>query len=145
MQAALRHERADQEAEISLVLCDDAFIRRLNIQHRGVMKATDVLSFAQDDPQVLGDIVISLETALRQAAAAEWPVESEIALLAVHGLLHLLGYEDESAEGAALMRDLAAECLTSSGIRLPDEAKHPFFVRYEEYEDEECSPESESP
>ena len=108
-----------------MLLCDDAFIRALNAAHRGVDRATDVLSFAQDDPRLLGDIVISLETAARQAQAAGWPVESEVALLATHGLLHLLGHEDETAAGAAPMRDKSAQALAEAGLALPDEASTP--------------------
>ena len=132
MQALLRHEGVGDGVEVSVLLCDDAFIRELNAAHRGVDKATDVLSFAQEDPHLLGDIVISLETAERQARAAGWPPESEAALLATHGLLHLLGYEDETAAGAALMRDKSAGALAAVGIAPPDEARHPFFARFEE-------------
>ncbi len=134
MQALLRLEGAGEDAEVSVLLCDDALIRTLNAAHRGVDKATDVLSFAQDDPYLLGDIVISLETAARQAQAAGWPTESEAALLATHGLLHLLGHEDDTAVGAALMRDQSAQALRAAGIALPDEAAHPFFARFEEEE-----------
>jgi probable rRNA maturation factor len=117
-----------------VLFCDDVVIRALNAQHRGLDKATDVLSFAQDDPQMLGDIVISLETAARQAHAADWPPENEVALLVTHGLLHLLGYEDETAAGAAQMRDRAADALADAGITLPDETRHPFFARFEDEE-----------
>ena len=134
MQALLRLEGVGEDAEVSVLLCDDAFIRTLNAMHRGVDRATDVLSFAQDDPHLLGDIVISLETAARQAQAADWPVAHEAALLATHGLLHLLGYEDETAAGAAVMRDKSAGALAAAGIALPDEARHPFFARFEDDE-----------
>ncbi len=115
-----------------MLLCDDAAIRALNAAHRGVDTPTDVLSFAQDDPHLLGDIVISLETAARQAQAAGWPPEDEVALLATHGLLHLLGHEDERAAGAAGMRDRAAGALAEAGVAPPDEAQHPFFARFED-------------
>lgn len=115
-----------------MLLCDDAVIRHLNTVHRGIENATDVLSFPQEDPVVLGDIVISLDTAQRQAAAAGWPPENEVALLAVHGLLHLLGYDDETAAEAARMRDLSASALADAGIDLPDATRHPFFARFED-------------
>src|ERR1700761_166860 len=89
--ALLRHENHSEYVEISLVLCDDAFIQNLNRDHRGKDKPTDVLSFPQDDDVVLGDIVISLDTAKRQAKAAGWSHMDEVVLLAVHGTLHLLG------------------------------------------------------
>ena len=132
MRTLLRREGVGDDVEVSVLLCDDACIRALNAAHRGVDRATDVLSFAQDDPQILGDIVISLETAARQAQAAGWPVESEAALLATHGLLHLLGHEDDTAAGAARMRDKSAAALAASGVALPDEARHPFFARFED-------------
>lgn len=134
LRATLRREGVpDPDAvEISVLLCDDAYIRQLNAAHRGLDKATDVLSFAQEDPFLLGDIVISLDTAERQALAADWPPEHEVALLAVHGLLHLLGHDDETAAGAAQMRDVSAVVLADAGILLPDEARHPFFARFED-------------
>lgn len=113
-------------AEVSVLLCGDPFIQDLNKQYRGLDKPTDVLSFAQDDPEYLGDIVISVETALRQAEKAGWDVESELALLAVHGMLHLLGYDDEDEDGAREMERLTREALSLAEISLP-ESFHPFF------------------
>ena len=126
--ALLRHESVTNDPEISVVICDDAFIQALNREYRQKDKPTDVLSFAQDDPNVLGDIVISLPIAARQADAAGWPLESEIALLAVHGLLHLLGYDDETASGAWEMQRRTEAVLTERGIAVPDAGTHPFFV-----------------
>lgn len=95
-------------AELSLVLCDDAFIAPLNRDYRGKDAPTDVLSFAmqegeavrEDDP-VLGDLVISVETASRQAAEQGHPLDAELRVLLVHGLLHLLGYDHEVDEQEA--------------------------------------------
>ena len=112
--------------EVSLLLSCDAFIRDLNLRYRGRDSSTDVLSFPQEDPIVLGDIVISVETAQRQAERANWPVDSELALLAVHGLLHLAGYDDEEESGAIAMEIKTRESLTAAAIRLPD-SPHPFF------------------
>ena len=122
------HEAVTNDPEISVVLCDDLFIQDLNRDYRGKDKPTDVLSFAQNDPDVLGDIVISLPTAARQAAAAGWPLESEIALLGIHGLLHLLGYDDETAAGAWEMQRRTEAVLTECGIVVPGAGTHPFFV-----------------
>lgn len=145
LRTALRLEGRSPDVEISLVLCDDAFIQSLNKTYRGQDKPTDVLSFAQEagdepgraahgeyasQPILLGDIVISLPTAERQAARAAWSADSEVTLLAVHGLLHLLGYDDESAEGARQMQQKTVLVLTECGVALP-EGNHPFFV--EEY------------
>jgi probable rRNA maturation factor len=100
---------------VSLLLTDDPGIHDLNRAWRGIDKPTDVLSWpqdaegaetalAEDAPDVLGDVAISLDTAARQAAARGWAVEEEVALLLVHGALHLLGYEDETNEGADEMK-----------------------------------------
>ncbi len=86
-----------------------------------------MLSFAQDDPAVLGDIVISLPTAARQAEAAGWTLENEIALLGVHGLLHLLGYDDETEAGAWEMQARTEAALRQAGVPVPSAGTHPFF------------------
>jgi rRNA maturation RNase YbeY len=112
--------------EVSVLLTGDSFIRNLNQRYRGMDSSTDVLSFPQEDPTVLGDIVISVETAKDQAERANWPVASELALLAVHGLLHLAGWDDEEERGAYEMEIKTREALAAAAIRLP-EASHPFF------------------
>ena len=116
------------DPEISVVLCDDPFIRELNSAYRGQDKPTDVLSFAQDDPVLLGDIVISLPAAARQAEAAGWPLENEVALLGIHGLLHLLGHDDETEAGAWTMQVKSEAALRECGIPVPEAGRHPFFV-----------------
>lgn len=102
---------AYDDGELSVVLCDDAFILPLNRDWRGKDAPTDVLSFAQQEgeggPQdsvVLGDLVISVETAARQAQALGHPLDAEVAVLLVHGLLHLLGFDHEGdpAEAAEM-------------------------------------------
>jgi probable rRNA maturation factor len=92
----------DLDAELSIALVDDAEVRRLNATYRRVDKPTDVLAFAMREgdggalhPGVLGDVVISLDTAARQAAARDVPVADEVRLLLTHGILHLLGYDHE--------------------------------------------------
>jgi probable rRNA maturation factor len=137
----LQHENEDPNVEVSLLLCDDPFIRSLNLQHRGIDKPTDVLSFTQESPhpdmpadrdqnRILGDVVISLETADAQARTVGWPIDHEVCLLAVHGVLHLLGYDDETVEGAATMRDKSAVVLKECGIPLPATMPHPYFIEY---------------
>ncbi len=88
-------ENINTEAEISLLLCDDELISRLNRQYRDEDAPTDVLSFEQDGPggRILGDVVISLETALRQCDQDRVRARREVDLLFCHGLLHLLGYD----------------------------------------------------
>ena len=98
------------DVELSLVLCDDAFIHRLNKDYRGKDKATDVLSFAQregdaafaDDP-ILGDVIISIDTAQRQSLGRGHDLFHEIKILLVHGILHLLGYDHEQDDEAEIM------------------------------------------
>ena len=89
-----------QDGELSVLLVDDDKIKTLNRQHRNIDSATDVLSFPQmDDDEfishLLGDVVISVETAKRQASEHHFSLEQELVLLLLHGLLHLLGYDHE--------------------------------------------------
>ncbi len=126
--ALLRHESVSGDPEISFVFCNDPFIQALNAEYRGKNKPTDVLSFAQDDPEILGDIVISLPTAARQAEAAGWTLENEVALLGVHGLLHLLGFDDETEAGAWEMQRRTEAVLTEVGIAVPGAETLPFFT-----------------
>ena len=107
--SALRIAGYPQPSDVSVALVDDAYIRVLNREYRGVDQPTDVLAFpmesdssARADP-ALGDIVISLERAREQARQFKHPIRREVALLAVHGLLHLLGYEDDTEAGASAM------------------------------------------
>ncbi len=98
---AARLENLRGEAEVSLSFVDDGTMRALNNQYRGLDEATDVLSFPQDElpeglPQILGDIVISLERAAQQAQEYGHGLEREVVYLAIHGLLHLLGYDHET-------------------------------------------------
>jgi probable rRNA maturation factor len=87
------------EAELSIVLCDDATIHDLNRRHRRKDKPTDVLAFAlrEGEPvpgsQALGDVVISLDTAARQAAELRRTLWDEVTWLLAHGLLHLMGFD----------------------------------------------------
>ena len=94
-------ECADKEISINFV--DDAKIKQLNKQYLGKDKATNVLSFSlrEDEygninPQVLGDIIISVETAQKAAVYGNLTVDQEIDFLIIHGLLHLLGYDHEN-------------------------------------------------
>ncbi|MEN9787169.1 MAG: Endoribonuclease YbeY [Pseudomonadota bacterium] len=119
--ALLRHLGMPR-AELSVVLCDDAFIHDLNRTWRGKDAPTDVLSFAMQEgedgelhPDVLGDLVISLDTAGRQAAELGHPMPRELRVLLVHGLLHLLGYDHETLDDAVEMRSREAELLRVLG------------------------------
>ena len=104
MGALLESEGASTEAELSLVFCDDPFIHALNRDYRGKDKPTDVLSFTQDaESGILGDVVISIPTAQRQAEAQGHPLAQEVEWLFLHGALHLLGYHDDTDEQAEEM------------------------------------------
>jgi probable rRNA maturation factor len=87
------------------VFCEDDRIRALNRDYRGLDRPTDVLSFAQESPPfrhrpvVLGDVVISVPTAARQAQAAGHSLARELEWLLLHGVLHLLGRDDETEAG----------------------------------------------
>jgi probable rRNA maturation factor len=89
------------EAELSVLLVTDAFIHGLNREWRGVDRPTDVLSFPQREPgterkpraDALGDVVISVETAARQAAEHSCTLLDEVSRLLVHGVLHLVGFD----------------------------------------------------
>jgi probable rRNA maturation factor len=91
-------------AELSILLVSDREMRTLNRRWRGRDRATDVLSFPQDDGRgaILGDVVISVDTARRQAAEQGTPLRRETGRLLIHGLLHLLGYDHERSAGEAL-------------------------------------------
>ena len=96
MLSALTLERA----ELSLLLCDDRVMRRLNREHRRIDRTTDVLAFSMNEgrpmvsaAELLGDIAISWPTVQRQARAHGWSAERELCLMLAHGLLHLLGFD----------------------------------------------------
>jgi len=102
---------------VSLLLCDDPAIHALNREYRGVDRPTDVLAFSQEEgpamplgwadeaiPHLLGDVIISVDTARRQAEEAGWSLQEEVEALLAHGLLHLLGYDHTRADERALMR-----------------------------------------
>lgn len=104
MGAVLASEGVSRGVELSLVFCDDAFIHELNRDYRGKDRPTDVLSFMQDpESGILGDVVMSIPTAQRQAEAQGHPLEVELEWLFVHSMLHLLGYEDDTDEQAEEM------------------------------------------
>lgn len=122
----LRFLERDQD-ELSILLTDDAYIRTLNATHRGKDRPTDVLAFPQDEsePQdgsqyaalpdatqlghapgeerLLGDVVISLDTARRQAQRRKRQLLDEVSFLLAHGILHLLGYDHQNDADEARM------------------------------------------
>ena len=100
-------------AECSLLLVDDQTMAQLNKRYRGIAGSTDVLSFPMREgrfrsisPGLLGDVVISAETADRQARAAGRTPRKETAALLIHGILHLLGYDHHTPSETRTMRRL---------------------------------------
>ena len=120
-----------EHEEVDITIVTDEEIHALNRDYRNVDRATDVLSFALDEdggepelvggPEVhlLGDIIISAETAMRQAEEFGHGLEREIVYLAVHGLLHLLGYDHMQEEDKVVMRAKEEEALRE--IKLSEE------------------------
>jgi len=107
---------AKLEAELSLTLCDGPFIQRLNAEWRGVDRETDVLSFPMDDDVIIGDVVVCVGVARRQADERGYELRDELRVLLVHGLLHLLGYDHETGEeDAAEMREAEGRLLRNLG------------------------------
>lgn len=119
------------DSEVELTICGDGEMERLNFDHMGERGPTDVLSFplhewsvngreshlSDDDgvsppgPILLGDVVIDLDQALRQAADGDWGVVEELVLLAIHGTLHLLGHDHAELDDEERMRRLEHDVL----------------------------------
>jgi probable rRNA maturation factor len=120
--AALVHESKSLDSELSIVLTDDARLQQLNRDYLGIDAPTDVLSFpaSETDPETgaryLGDILISMPRAQAQAETAGHPLEAEVQLLVVHGVLHLLGHDHAEPEEKARMWAAQAEILETLGL-----------------------------
>ena len=117
------------EAELAVMLTDDAGIQTLNRNWRGIDKPTNVLSFpalqprgerqAGDAPRMLGDIAIAYETTRREADEEQKPFDHHLSHLAVHGFLHLIGHDHEKDQEAETMEALEREILSRLGIPDP--------------------------
>jgi len=111
-----------KEGELTVFLSDDAQLHELNLEFLGVDAPTDVLSFpaSETDPETgkpyLGDVIISAARAEEQARSAGHPLEAEVQLLVVHGVLHLLGYDHAEPEEKARMWALQARALETLGL-----------------------------
>ena len=116
----LQSEGPDESSGISLVIADDETLRGLNLEYCGLDETTDVLSFSlgeagddghpdvgfpapPDETAQMGEIVISYPQAKRQAREARKPLKAELALLVVHGVLHLLGYDHAEPQEEKIM------------------------------------------
>lgn len=103
--------------QVSVLISDDARLRELNLAHRGIDAPTDVLTFpAPAHLPILGDIAISIDFARRQARKRGVRVRDELAMLAIHGGLHLLGMEDETDDGRDAMVNRMNEVVSSIGL-----------------------------
>ena len=102
-----------EKASLGIALVDDHHIRHLHRQFLGLDSPTDVLTFPLHEPgePLSGEIVISVETAMREGPPHQHGPEEEVFLYLVHGILHLCGYEDHTAKGARLMRKRQRELL----------------------------------
>jgi probable rRNA maturation factor len=126
--ATLRHQQIVGGCELSVVVTDDEALHALNLRHRDVDGPTDVLAFADEasesfvsapgQSRYLGDVVISFPRAQAQAGEADHSIQAELQLLAVHGVLHLLGYDDLVEEKRARMWAVQAEILRGLEIEI---------------------------
>ncbi|GKV68048.1 endoribonuclease YbeY [Sporosarcina sp. NCCP-2716] len=127
---AAEAEQLEDGTEVSVTFLDDAAIRHINREYRGKDQATDVISFALEEegegetairgtagiPRHLGDLLISVETAERQAADYGHSVDREIGFLALHGFLHLLGYDHMTETDEKEMFGRQDEILAAYGL-----------------------------
>ena len=105
-----------EDKEVSIALVDDDYIKQLNSKYREHDQTTDVLSFPQDDDFLLGDIIISLDTAQAQAQEYNHSLAREIGFLTVHGMLHLFGYGHYKEQERRIMRKKEEEILLDLGL-----------------------------
>jgi len=124
VEATLNHFNVGR-ASISVAIVDDAYIEDLNRKHLGHEGPTDVLTFdlhdgsgsaAPSTGELDGEIVVSIDTARREADLRGHPVVAELSLYLVHGTLHLLGHEDDVPDKAAHMHEIEDEVLSSIGV-----------------------------
>jgi len=127
---AAKQEKVPEHAEVSISFVDNKTIQNLNQSYREIDEATDVISFALQDeiygaqpiitdeslPLVLGDIVISVEKAQEQADSYQHSLNREFGFLALHGFLHLLGYDHETEEDEQEMFTKQEEVLNAFGL-----------------------------
>lgn len=125
MAAAAADAEIADDAELSLLLTDDAAIRVLNRDHRGMDRPTNVLSFPQDDPEadaygpLLGDIAVAHETVAREAVEEDISFRDHFLHMIVHGFLHLVGYDHMNDDEAEEMESLETAILARLGIANP--------------------------
>ena len=104
----LNYLNLSNKSEICVSFVDDKVMRRLNREYRNIDKTTDVLSFNQEG-DLLGDVVISLDSVNRHTGIYKTTPENEIKRLLIHGVLHLLGYDHKNKEERGIMREKEKE------------------------------------
>lgn len=124
LEDAVRRVLADadiQQGEISIAVTDDATIHQLNRRYLQHDYATDVLSFLLESapPRLEGEIVISVDTAARMAPDFGWSTDDELLLYAIHGALHLVGFDDKTPEAAVIMRERERFYLSQLDVWVP--------------------------
>lgn len=121
-QTVLARHEGDSDSDITIAITDDESVAELNAQYRGVDAPTDVLSFPMDampgDTHYLGDLVIAYPYAAAQAEREGHALDDSLALLVIHGTLHLLGYDHDTPERRAEM--WAAQQLALVALGIPD-------------------------
>jgi len=129
--AVAEEVKLPEDIEVSVTIVDDESIREINREYRNIDKSTDVLSFPMfsfeeptvfaeeffEEENILGDIIISMETALRQGEEYGHGAEREVAFLTVHSLLHLLGYDHIEDCDRVIMREKEEYFLDKIGLR----------------------------
>ena len=129
-EALARSDRGAAENEISVLLCDDDTVSRLNGEYRGQARPTNVLSFpigdADPGPEshLLGDVAIAFETVAAEAASSHVEIVDHLTHLVVHGVLHLLGYDHQTMREAEEMEALEVEILDRLGVADPYSEEH---------------------
>lgn len=121
MESILTHHKA-REGEVCVLITDDAELQRLNRTFRGIDEATDVLTFSAPETAQgeIGDIAVSIDFARRQAGLRGVPIHDEVAMLVIHGGLHLVGYDDETPDERAEMLKRMNEIAATCGIATDD-------------------------
>jgi len=116
---AVFEQHQARSGEVSVLLADDSEVRDLNRQFRRMDEPTDVLTFPSDNPMLLGDIAISVPYAERQANSRGVSLKQEIGFLAIHGGLHLLGFDDDSEDDRKVMVEEMNRAAIAAGLK-PD-------------------------
>lgn len=122
-----KHEKIGANKEVGLIIVDDEVIKEMNRAYRGIDAVTDVLSFALDEgdeefenefmeDNMIGDIYISIERALEQGESYGHGIERELCFLALHGLLHLSGYDHQTQEDETVMNEKIENVLLENNL-----------------------------